>query len=70
MRGSSVKTLMVSLTMVIVEIGIESVRGFSHGFISAQINFLIFDTFPCSFNNDVVNPSAFSIHAYFDPIRN
>ena len=48
---------MASLTIVILEIFIESFFGFSHGFISLKVDFFIFDTFPCPFNNDVVNPS-------------
>jgi len=61
---------MASLAIVILEIGIERLPGFMDGFIGLQINFFIFDAFPCPFDNDVVNPSTFSVHTDLDPVRN
>ncbi len=52
-----------SLIIVKIEIGFETLSGFSHGFISLQIDFFILDAFACSFNNDewsrlVLHPSS------------
>lgn len=37
---------MAWFTIVIRKIGVEGLPGFSYGFISVQIDFLVFDAFP------------------------
>ena len=42
--------------------------GVGHGFISIEINLLIFHTAPQSFNKYVVSPGALAVHADVDVI--
>ena len=39
---------MAALIIVRLEIGVDRLPNFRHGFISLEVNFLIFDTFPTS----------------------
>ena len=68
-RGLSVKTLMTTLMVVKLKIGFQAISSFRYRVIGIEVDFFVFDAFPGPFNDDVINPSPFSIHADLDLIR-
>ena len=56
--------------IVKIQIATERRACFRHAGVGAQIDFLVLDGSPDTFDEDVVPPSALAIHADFDVILN
>jgi len=59
---------MRSSPVVKVEISTNRASRLSDGFVGSQIDLLVFDAAPQPFNEDVVPPSPFAVHADGDAV--
>src|SRR5664280_569357 len=67
-RGAAVKTRMWTSAVVEVEIPANRSSRLADGFVSSQIDLLIFDAAPQPFDEHIVPPSPFAVHADGDAV--
>lgn len=59
---------MATLSVVVANVAVQSSSGFSEIAVGIEVDLLIFETAPESFDEDVVNPPTLTIHADLDTV--
>ncbi len=67
--GAPVKRLMFALLVVEVHPAPDAGAGVAYGVIGVEVDFFVFQAAPEAFDEDVVHPAPFAVHADLDAVR-